>query len=314
MDALLKVVKDFLANHIKSDAPLLLGFSGGPDSLALLHLLLEAKKNVNFVLHVAHVDHRWRKSSAEEAKRLADEVHELGLPFHLHTLDGHSKNEADARVARLQFFQSLYQKLGCQALLLGHQRDDQSETVLKRILEGASLHALCGMTFVAALNGMQVWRPLLAFEKKDLFQYVISMGLTPILDETNDDVAYLRPRMRKTILPNLAEQFGKEIGFNLSKLGERAWELKGYLERRIERYLNAVQSGPTLDLNPFLPLEKLELEFLLKRFIGEGQVLTHQMLETAHRLIETRASHKVIPLKGNKDLYIDRGVLLLKFK
>src|SRR5271165_84222 len=96
-------------------------------------------------LHIAHVDHGWRPESSAEAEQLKSDVERLKLPFYLKRLENIPMKENEARSARLGFFKELYDKLGCQALILGHHGDDQSETVLKRILEGASFSALKGI-------------------------------------------------------------------------------------------------------------------------------------------------------------------------
>eukprot|EP01136_Pigoraptor_vietnamica_P021045 Opistho-1_new@70746 len=191
-DPLLLLIRAFLKRHLVSSGPLLLALSGGNDSLALFHLLLACRRFFGFTLQVAHVDHGWRKTSGEEAKSLADMVEKLGFPFHLHTLSPQSsfadRNlEAQARKERLAFFKKLYQQHACQALLLAHHADDQAETVLKRLLEGASLFALGGLKEVTTLQEMQVWRPLLSVPKKELASWNMQKGLTPIEDETNSD-------------------------------------------------------------------------------------------------------------------------------
>ncbi len=97
--------------------------------------------------------------------------------------------ENEARQARLNFFKEIYQKIDAQALVLGHHGDDQSETVLKRILEGASLSSLRGILPVSILEGMQVWRPLLDASKAEIRSWLKAKGLKPIEDRTNLDPA-----------------------------------------------------------------------------------------------------------------------------
>ena len=134
--ASLPQVAAFLKEHWDGSSPLLLGYSGGPDSKALLYALLEAGvKN----LHLAHIDHGWREESGAEAEALRGEAESLGCPFHTVRLPKPGKGnwEDEARKGRLAFFQSLFQIEPFQALLLARQKEEQAETVLKRVLEGA---------------------------------------------------------------------------------------------------------------------------------------------------------------------------------
>lgn len=145
------LTKEFLFVHWDRKKPLLLGYSGGPDSKALLYALLECDARP----HLAHVDHGWREESRAEAEECRAEAIKLGLPFHTIRLDIPKKEDA-ARIARFSFFQSLYRTGPFQALLLAHQADDLAETVLKRTLEGAHLAFLGGMEAASRQFGMAV--------------------------------------------------------------------------------------------------------------------------------------------------------------
>lgn len=297
-DQILQTVRDFLGRHYREGSPLLVGFSGGPDSLALVHLLLECRRFFKLDLHLAYVDHGWREESAQEALSLEREMESKGLPFYRTRLEGVPATEEAAREARLTFFRKLYEELGCQALLLGHQGDDQSETVLKRILEGASLFALGGIKPVSEVAGMQIWRPLLRVEKAKLRAWLDKRGLVPIEDVTNLDSRYLRGRMRKTILPSLQDQFGKEVRGNLRRLGFAAQELEEYLERRLCKYERLMQERGEIDLSGEYPFEPFELKAFLRRISeAHGIFLSYAGVETLYRLLEEGSSHRRVGSK-----------------
>jgi tRNA(Ile)-lysidine synthase len=291
----LEAVRNFLAQRHLQGKPLLVGFSGGPDSLALLHLLLECSCD----LHVAHVDHGWREESREEAEQLRKAV---PLPFYLKRLEGVPMKEEAAREARLAFFRELYEKLGCQAVVLGHHADDQSETVLKRILEGASLPALKGIAPVSTFEGMEIWRPLLQVDKSSLRKWLEEKGLTPLEDRTNLDPKYLRGRMRTAILPELERQFGKEAAGNLRRLGEAAEELSLYLARQIRKYEAQVieeKEETRVDLDPFYPFEPLEVKTFIKKFSEKnGIFLSREALQSLYEILEKGGLHRKIGKEG----------------
>jgi tRNA(Ile)-lysidine synthase len=311
-DPILQEVKQFLEARHRPGAPVLVGFSGGPDSLALLHLLAACRRFLPLDLHLAHVDHGWRSESRKEAEKLKKEA---ALPFHLCRLKKNVKTEDGARKERLRFFAKLYKKLGCQALILAHHRDDQAETVLKRLLEGAHLMSLGGILPEAQLEGMAVWRPLLNVSKKELLAWVGQKGLDPILDPSNADPRYLRARMRTVIFPGLEKQFGKEIAGNLSRLGSAAQELKEYLDKKTDPYFSLLKREKghvSIDLNPLYPFEKLELKAFLKKLSDrESLSLSYEALEILCRLLESGAFKKKIIAQG-KVIEIHRRTIALK--
>ena len=308
-DLILQNVKQFLDRHYKSGQPILLGCSGGPDSLALLHLLIDCLQFFPLSIHVAHIDHGWRAESRAEAERLMAHVQEFNLPFHLHILEkGEAASELDARMARLKFFNSLYQKLDCQALVLAHQGDDQAETVLKRILEGASLYALGGIRPSTAFQNMQIWRPLLKVQKKDILQWLEKRNLKSVDDPTNADPKYLRSRMRVKILPDLEESFGKAVSANLIRFGDLADEIKEYLIRKSPLF-SIEKREEMIDLNPYYPIDSFELKIFLKHFLAAEDIfLSHQEISTLQELIEENVVNKRV----NSVIVRNRCLFLMK--
>ncbi|VHO04398.1 tRNA lysidine(34) synthetase TilS [Candidatus Rhabdochlamydia sp. T3358] len=316
-DPLLKTVKDFLKSKNVSSQPILMGYSGGCDSKALLYLILECSLLFKFPLYVAHIDHGWREESAKQAKVLQKEVEKLGVHFYLKVLhfeDFEKKNlEQQGREKRLQFFKELYQKLDCQALLLAHHAEDQAEVVLKRICEGAHLTSLRGMQLDMRLKEMRIWRPLLPVSKKTLRSWLEKRALVPIEDPTNENSQFLRARMRKEIFPELSRLFGKEIAGNLCKLGRQAQEIDNYFYQK-NLILFATQkeddSKVEWDLNPFLPLDKVELYYAVKQWLRVQKVTLSSSLMDI--IIECVVKNKTKELLYKKKLLkIDLGRLVL---
>lgn len=295
-------VKEFLERHLKPGAPILLGISGGPDSLALFYLLLECK--IPLDLHLAHIDHGWRAESKEEAKLLAKIAEEHKLPFHLHTLEELPTNnlEEHGRKERLKFFSKIYKEKGCQALLLAHQADDQAETIFKRVCEGASLLFFAAMQPVSELEGMQVWRPLLNTPKEKILDWLKERGHTPFSDPSNQDARFLRARLRNQILPDLSRQFGKEVRGSFLRLGEAAQELSSYVHKKIEPHLQKISKHtPALDLADIS--ERVERKALIRHFLDvHGASISYETLETLLDLLEARTSRRTpcrtLALKG----------------
>lgn len=286
------------------NGPLLLGLSGGVDSLVLLHLLVACKKKV----HVAHVDHGWRTESSQEARELKKHVLGLGLPFHLHvikkkeTRNLEDRNLEDrGRKARLAFFSKIYKKEKCQALLLAHHADDQAETILKRVLEGSHFLFWGGMKMHATLEGMDVVRPLLTTPKKELKKWAEQKGLAYFQDPTNEDKRFLRGRMRTQILPLLAKSFGKEVAGNLLHLGHVVENVTQEAQQEVDRYLNsATQHVCKIPLT----CSYLVRSMTLKRFFSEqGVFVSRAMLAEVCSLLQQGKKKKL--KVNNNEIILD---------
>lgn len=300
----------FLDEHYDDRFPVLLGLSGGPDSLALFYLLEGYKHRKSLRFAVAHIDHGWRSESAEEAKTLEVLAENKIVPFHLKklNLDNMSGNLEEAcRHERLAFFTYLCKEHGYQAVILGHHADDLSETVLKRVLEGNSLPFLYGMSSISSYQGLTLWRPLLNCSKSDIKSWLQQEGYTPFEDRTNTDNKFLRGRFRTKIIPELSRDFGKEIGSSLCRIGAEAEELKAYLDTKLENYLKGIVQGPFgayLDLSESSSSWDFEIKYLIRKTCEkEGIRISHHLIDEACQLLQ----NKKADCQLESYLYVDRG-------
>ncbi len=184
---------------------LLVAFSGGPDSTALLWGLRRLAERRDFEIHAAHLDHGLDPFSGERAQRAAGICRSLGLeletrhrPIAEERRRGESL-EAAARRVRYRFLERRRRELGARYLATAHQRDDQIETVLLRLLWGSGLEGLAG---IPARRGALV-RPLLQLSRTRLADSLHESGLRPALDPGNRDLSVPRNRLRHLLLPRL---------------------------------------------------------------------------------------------------------------
>ncbi len=299
-------IASFLRAYHDRDRPIALALSGGPDSLALFHLLLLHKNILD--LHVLHVDHSWRPESSQEAEVLRQQVESFGFTFHLSVLKEGlpSRNAEDAaREARHCCFRELTQAIGCQAIMVGHQADDLAETMLKRLFEGASLTNGSPMCPVTQMDGFTLWRPLLQAAKKDLVAWLEQRNITAFVDSTNSDSKYLRTRLRHTILPQIAESFGKEIARPLASIAAECEELHVLLNSKLSLWLRKIERGLELDLTQSSDLHDIEIKYLIRRLCEKaGFVLSKDALTTACNLIKSNEANRQVGTKTGT-LYID---------
>jgi tRNA(Ile)-lysidine synthase len=196
----------------EAEKPILVGVSGGPDSICLLDFL---KKN-DFSVIAAHLDHSIRPDSDEDARKVMLFADAIRVPYVLEKRDvpalasekGLSLEEA-GRIARYGFLFEQAQKIGAQAVAVGHNADDQVETILMHFLMGAGVGGLKGMESFSLPNpwsqDIPLVRPLLSIWRKDIEDYCQERGIDPIIDSSNIDTTFFRNRLRNQLIPQLDE-------------------------------------------------------------------------------------------------------------
>ena len=187
-------------------ASLLVAFSGGADSTALLLALRYLAPSLHLKLAAAHLDHGLRPSSDKEAYFCRAFCDELGITFVSERRDvaaqrRHNKTgiEEEGRSARYDFFARTAARMESDWIATGHQNNDLAEDMLMRLIRGAGWPALSGMP--AMDPERRLLRPLLLTPRRDIEDFLASLGLTWLQDESNDDRAYLRNRIRLDLLP-----------------------------------------------------------------------------------------------------------------
>ena len=203
--------------RLNTSLPLLIGVSGGPDSLCLAHAL----HTLHYNLLIAHFDHHLRPESSTEARFVQDWAAINGLPFLLgegevrsFSKTQHLSTEEAARTLRYRFLFAQARRHQAQAVAVAHNADDQVETILMHLLRGAGLSGLKGMLPVSLNEGwdesIPLVRPLLGVWRNDIENYCANESLSPSLDATNNDTTYYRNRLRHQLIPHL-ETYNPQI-------------------------------------------------------------------------------------------------------
>lgn len=196
--------------RLSTEEPVLVGVSGGPDSLAMLYAL----HRLGYPIIVAHLDHQLRPESAAEAEAVAQTAAGLGLPFLLaresvadFAAEQRLSIEEAARERRYGFLFRQARDRKVQAVAVGHTADDQVETMLMHLLRGAGLSGLKGMAYRSSPNPwsreIPLVRPLLAAWRSQVLAFLESQGLRPSLDASNLDMRFFRNRLRHELIPFL---------------------------------------------------------------------------------------------------------------
>lgn len=210
---------------ITSGDLVIVGVSGGPDSMALMHILSQLRLQLNFQLVVAHLNHGLRPEAAAEEKFVRDYCQTVPLPFYSRQVDvqematrGKKSLEEAGRDCRYQYFAELAAELGATRISTAHHRDDNAETVLLNIIRGSGIKGLRG---IRPINGIII-RPLLCLTKNEIESYLAENSIKYCIDLSNYSTDYLRNRIRHNLLPLLQQDYNPRIVDGLNQLADIA--------------------------------------------------------------------------------------------
>ena len=318
---------------------LVVGVSGGPDSLALLDALHGLAGELGLHLHVAHLNHMLRgEAAAADARFVADSARRLGLPATVEARDvpairaerGLGLEEA-ARQARYEFFAEVVEATGAHGVAVGHTADDQVETVVLHWLRGSGLAGLRGMRPVSVLRvaradrtvALRVFRPLLGVSRAEVEAYCRERGLQPRLDASNVEQTFLRNRVRRELIPAL-EEYNPQFRQSALRLARLAGEDEDYLQGEALRAWNEVagevEDGVVFRLDAWrgLPpsLQARLLREAYSRLAGDVLGLEAVHVEAARRALEAKPAGTVVTWPrglrlsvGYEDFRVTRGEL-----
>lgn len=200
-----ETVKSILEKYvnISCESTLIVGFSGGWDSMCLLDIMNKLSHEYGFLLVAAHLNHNWRgKESEAEKERCLQFCEDNDITFISDTLaEGVKATELVAREMRYDFFKRCAEEFEADAILTAHTKSDNAETILYRIIKGTGLNGLEGIREVRELGGFKVIRPILNFSRKDIEEYCIKNELYPNNDSSNNNTKYARNNIRHNIMP-----------------------------------------------------------------------------------------------------------------
>ena len=233
--------------------------SGGPDSMALFHVMLDLRERYDIELVVAHLDHMLRgKQSAADAAFVKKIVSGFNLPFVAEKIDvkkiareSKMSIEEAAREARYDFYMRAAEDSKANKIATGHNMDDQAETVLMRLLRGSGSRGLSGIPYKRRLGNIFVIRPLLDIKREEIENYLKKRGLPSRTDASNLETFYIRNRIRHALIPLIEKEFNPRIKENLSFIAQNMSDETDYLDRTAKRLLCrlAVRTKTKIDIN-----------------------------------------------------------------
>lgn len=302
-------VKETILNNrlIEKGEHIVIGLSGGPDSVCLFHILCRLRDELDIRLHAVHINHGLRPGAADEDQRYAEALcAEYQVPFQSFVFDvnriareqGISSEDAGRQVRYGSFFE-VAGRIAAETgrpvkIAVAQNMNDQAETVLMRILRGTGTDGLCGIEYLRTEKDRGVViRPLLDVSREEIEAYCRENGLNPRIDQTNLEPIYTRNKIRLGLLPYLSENFNANIVAALNRLSKIAKEDKEYFGQRVEAIIaeHVVFRTPE---RAAIPVEILNREhpavrhrIIMRLFerIGLAKDITAAHLEQADRLL-----------------------------
>ena len=327
---ILKTIKE--NNLIEKNDKIILGVSGGPDSISMLNALYKICKMCFFpkaltsecqeqemlktVLVVAHVNHMIREEAKEEEEFVKNFCNEKKIQFYSKSIDvikiANTKKigmEEAGRIARYDFFDEVSEKIGANKIAIAHNKNDKVETMIMNVFRGSGLSGLKG---IEVRRGKYI-RPLIDCERQEIEKYCEEERLNPRIDKTNFENIYTRNKIRNIVIPYVKDNFNPNFIEAMSRLSCLIREEEDYIAKVVkERYQQILINETcylgqaemtTCQMNPSQMTTQIVLD--LKKFNSEDKVIKSRIvLYTIRRLFGTS--------KGIEMIHVDDIIKLCK--
>ncbi|OQB05465.1 MAG: tRNA(Ile)-lysidine synthase [Candidatus Cloacimonetes bacterium ADurb.Bin211] len=258
-------------NLFSAEAKLLLGVSGGSDSIALLYLFSLLRSEIDITLLAVHINHQLRGEESEaDAVLVRDICQKLGVPLIVRKINLTDKSENQARQKRFEAFQQVLDAYQFDYIVTGHHSNDQTETMLLNLFRGAGLSGLAGLR----PRSGKVLHPLLCFSKKELQDLLVEAQIPWREDSSNQELNYRRNWIRHKLLPLLEQEINPQISTSLGTQAEIFADAEDMILKRMKSLLKKVvleqdNQKVILSLSALKHFSKLEQYYIIREVIAE---------------------------------------------
>ena len=227
-------------NLIKSGDKIVLGVSGGPDSITMLDILKDLKETMNFEIYVVHVNHMIRGQDAiNDQKYVENYCNKNNIEFYTKAIDvqeiAKSKKigvEEAGRIARYEAFEEILKKTNSNKIATAHNKNDKVETIIMHILRGSGVSGLKG---ISPIRDNKFIKPLIECSREEIEKYCEINKLNPCIDKTNFENSYTRNKIRNIVIPYIKEQFNPNIVETIERLSEVISSEDEYISEIIQK-------------------------------------------------------------------------------
>ena len=315
-------------NLIEDGDKIVLGVSGGPDSICMLDNLREVKEEqiIEFEIYVAHINHMIREEAIDDEKYVQEYCKKYNIECFVKRADVQKiasekkiGTEEAGRKVRYDFFEEVLQKTESNKIAIAHNKNDKIETIIMHLLRGSGLSGLKG---IEPIRDNKYIRPLLECERTEIEQYCEDKKLNPRIDKTNFENEYTRNKIRNIVIPYIKKEFNPNIIQTLSRLSDLAADESNYIElqtqKTFEKILIAKEKEQiTLNLKEFNKQDKVIKNRLIlyttKELMGSTQGIEKIHIEDIIKLCQNNVGNKFLtPNKNLKVLVKDKKIFFIR--
>ena len=307
-DRVLKTIKDY--KLIEKGDTIIVGASGGPDSQFMIYILNSLKSQIDFEITLAHLNHLHRKEAKNDEELVRKTAEKLNLKFfsRARSMDDYAKkhglsSEDAGRRLRYEFFNDLAREYDNAKIAVAHNKDDQAETVLMRIIRGTGLDGLRAMDYKTA----NIIRPILDIKKSEILAYLDRQKILYAIDHTNFENDYTRNKIRLDIIPKLEEINPKAIDqiYNLSRLANDDLKiLDSVIDEKFKKLAKPERDQIIFDKVKFDATDQAILRRIIRKSI---EILNGEIKDISKENIDEFLTIK--DLDNGKKIIIDKLVL-----
>jgi tRNA(Ile)-lysidine synthase len=295
-------------NLLNKKDRVVVALSGGSDSTALLAALAQISKQLDFSIIVAHYNHGLRGTQSDEDEKYSQELaKKMGLIFVSGKMDSKLQQKGVSpedfyRQQRYQFLNKVAEDYNAQKIALGHNIQDQAETVLLNLLRGSGLEGLKG---ILPIREGKFIRPLIEVSKEEIIAFLNEAGISYCQDSSNENNIYLRNKIRLELIPYLKEKFNPKIEENLAQMAEILRQDDDFIRNSVQEalestYIQSLPDGISLNIEyikGLVPSIRLRLfKEILESMIPEKNGFSFSNINALERLAQATESGKRISL------------------
>ena len=314
-------------NLIEDGDKVIVGVSGGPDSISLLNILKKFQKNktLNFEIIVAHVNHQIREEANDDEEYVREYCEKNKIKFYAKRIDviKYANNnkiglEEAGRNLRYDFFDEILKKENANKIAIAHNKNDRAETIIMNIIRGSGISGLRG---IEPIRENKYIRPIIECERDEIEKYAEENKLKPRIDKTNFENDCTRNKIRNIVLPYIKKEFNSNIIETMNRLSNLATETDEYIQKEVMQAYNQLKFEENskkivLDLKKFntkdMLIRKKILIYTISKVLGNSQNIEKVNIEDIIKMCEKNIGNKYLMPNKNIKILVNKGKIFFE--